>query len=514
MSHENSKGKPKPIAFLFEYSGFLIVGAVAALAWANLDPDRYENGERVYEGTYTHFINFEFKHLFYDPEPEHGDEHHAAGDQGHDDDAHEDGNDHTDAHEPTDGDHAVAADDPASGDEPATGDVAAGGEADGEDASEEPDPADTAESHEEHGHSHPLNIAFFVNDVLMAFFFAIAGKEVWEALLPGGPLSNPRKAATPLLATLGGIIGPAGLYIIAVLIMGQWPELGRGWAIPCATDIAFSYLVARLIFGTGHPAIAFLLLLAIADDAAGLVIIAVAYPSGDLNLIWLLLTVGAIGLAIAFRYMRITNFWWYLLIPGTMSWFSFYMSGIHAALGLVPIIPTLPAATSDLGIFARNEKNEDDTLNAFEHWWKNPVEIFLGLFGLVNAGVVFSSAGYGTAWVLLGLLIGKPLGITLFAWLGQKAFKLEIPGGMTYRHIVTLGMVAGIGFTVALFVSTAAFGNGPREHLDATKMGALLSFGAAILAFVLGRALGIRPESGGGNPDSEDKESEPSTAAT
>ena len=121
----------------------------------------------------------------------------------------------------------------------------------------------------------------------MAFFFAIAGSEVWEALLPGGALSNPKKAATPLLATVGGLAGPAAIYIIGCYALGRG-DITNGWAIPCATDIAFSYLVARFIFGQGHPAIAFLLLLAIADDAAGLVILAIFYPSGKLHLTWLL----------------------------------------------------------------------------------------------------------------------------------------------------------------------------------------------------------------------------------
>ena len=354
------------------------------------------------------------------------------------------------------------------------------------------------EPDEAHGgsHGHGLTLAFIVNDILMALFFAIAAKEVWEALLPGGPLSDPRKAATPLMATLGGIIGPAGLFAIGVLMFSTWGELGSGWAVPCATDIAFSYLVARLIFGAGHPAIAFLLLLAIADDAAGLLILAVFYPTGDLSLWWLLLSVAAVGLGFVFRKLKIQSFWWYLLIPGTMSWVSFYFAGIHPALGLVPIIPAMPHARTDLGIFARKELGRHDTLNEFEHWWKNPVEIILGLFGLVNAGVAFSSVGTGSTLVLVGLIVGKPLGITAFTWIGQKLFKLEIPGGMNYRHVVSLGMVAGIGFTVALFVSTAAFPLSIHSQatLDAVKMGALGSFFAAIVAIVGARMLGIRPE--------------------
>lgn len=335
-----------------------------------------------------------------------------------------------------------------------------------------------------------FNLHFLVNDVLMALFFAIAAKEVWESLLPGGALSNPRKAATPLLATLGGIVAPAGLYLTGAAMTGTMETLARGWAIPCATDIAFSYLVARLIFGNGHPGIAFLLLLAIADDAAGLAILAVAYPQEPLQPEWLLLAAGAVALGLAFRKLRLHSFWWYLLIPGILSWFSFYEAGIHPALALVPIIPTFPHEQTDLGLFARTELGRDDTLNEFENWWSHPVELILGLFGLVNAGVALSSVGTGTWLVLVGLLVGKPLGITLLTWGGEKLLGFEKPRGMDYRHILCVGMVAGIGFTVALFVTTAAFSQ-PGPVQEAAKMGALASFAAAFLAFPTARLLGI-----------------------
>ena len=340
------------------------------------------------------------------------------------------------------------------------------------------------------GH-HGLSVHFVINDILMAFFFAIAGKEVWEALLPGGPLSNMRKAATPLIATLGGMAGPAGLYLLGCYYTETMSELGNGWAVPMATDIAFSYLVARLIFGPGHVAIPFLLLLAIADDAGGLLVLAIFYPQKELVPLWLLATVGAIILGLLMRRLKLQSFWWYLLLPGVLSWVSFFKAGIHPALGLVPIIPTLPHAQTDLGLFAREELGRHDTLNEFEHWWKNPVEIFLGLFGLANAGVVLSSFGTGTGLVLAGLLIGKPVGITLFTWLGMKTLKLELPTGMGFRDLLTVGMVAGIGFTVALFVATAAFKPGDPE-LDPVKMGALGSFAAAFLAIIGARAMGIR----------------------
>jgi NhaA family Na+:H+ antiporter len=138
--------------------------------------------------------------------------------------------------------------------------------------------------------------------------------------------------------------------------------------------------------------------------------------------------------------------------------------------------------------------------------------VILGLFGLVNAGVVFSNVGLGTTLVLVGLLAGKPLGIALFTWFSDKVLKLQIPGGMNYREVVSLGMVAGIGFTVALFVSTAAFQ--PGQVQDEVKMGALGSFFAAFLAFGVARAMGVRPfRSEAKEPKTEEEEDVESEAA-
>jgi NhaA family Na+:H+ antiporter len=352
------------------------------------------------------------------------------------------------------------------------------------------DPADADHADKAHA-KHPINVHFLVNDVLMALFFAIAAKEVWESLLPGGALANPRKAATPLLATVGGVIGPALLYVAGAYGLGRWEELGQGWAVPCATDIAFSYLVARLIFGDAHPAIPFLLLLAIADDGIGLVILAVFYPTQAIQPLWLLLTAAAVAAGFLLRGLGVRNFWVYLVIPGIVSWFSFYKAGIHAALGLVPIIPTMPHAHTDIGFFTEGKRSRHDTLNEFEHWWDQPVELILGLFGLVNAGVAFSNVGAGTVLVMLALVLGKPLGIFLFTWLATTAFGLQMPEGVTYRHIVTLGVVAGIGFTVALFVATTAFQQ-PGPIQDAVKMGALGSFASAVVAFPVAKLLGVR----------------------
>ncbi|QDV38951.1 Na+/H+ antiporter NhaA [Tautonia plasticadhaerens] len=336
-----------------------------------------------------------------------------------------------------------------------------------------------------------LNLHFLVNDVFMAVFFGMAAKEVWEALLPGGPLSDPRRAATPLMATLGGVAMPAAVYLVGAATLGRMEDLGRGWAVPCATDIAFSYLLARLIFGPGHPAIAFLLLLAIADDAAGLAILAVFYPEEAVAPAWFLLSAAAVGLGLLMKARRVRSFWWYLLGPGVLCWWSFHEAGIHPALGLVPIIPTMPHLPDDRGLFAHSDPRRRSTLDRFGHWWGRPAELILGLFGLVNAGVPLGSVGTATWLVLLGLVVGKPLGITLFTAVGEAAFGLKRPEGMGYRHVLVMGIVAGIGFTVALFVSTAAFPE-PGPLQDSAKMGALGSFLSAAIALPVARVLRIR----------------------
>lgn len=341
-----------------------------------------------------------------------------------------------------------------------------------------------------HGDHRVIDVHYLINDMGMAFFFAIAGKEVWEAFLPRGALSDPRKAATPLIATAGGVVVPAGLYVLGTLLLGQWDELGRGWAIPCATDIAFSYMVARLIFGAGHPAIAFLLLLAIADDAVGLLIIAVAYPQQPIEPLWLLLPVAGVAIGLGLRRLRVHNFWPYLLGAGTLSWLGFALSGIHPALGLLPIIPVMPHAHVDTGLFDWSRLERDDTLSSFELWWKNPVEIVLALFGVVNAGVLLSAVGPATWLVLIGLLVGKPLGIWGAGMLASRVLKFGLPDGMDERDLFVVGCAGAIGFTVALFVSTAAFPKG--AVLDAAKMGALGSFLAAAITWAAASVLRVR----------------------
>jgi len=332
--------------------------------------------------------------------------------------------------------------------------------------------------------AHPLH--FWINDVGMVFFFALAAKEVFEATLPGGPLASPRRAAAPLAAAVGGMIAPALIYLALVTMRGP-ASLMRGWAIPCATDIAFSAMVARVIFPAGHPAIPFLLLLAIADDALGLVILAVFYPSGVLSLGALAAYMtAALLVAVWLRRRRTESFWAYVLGPGTLSWAALYFGGFHPALALVPVIPFMPHSRRDLGLFDSREEYRPDTLNRFEHWWAVPVQFVLLLFGFANAGVPFERIGAGTYFVLVGLLAGKPIGILLFSSLARFA-GAGLPSTLRTGDLLVVGVAASIGFTVALFFATAAFPNGPA--LAETKMGALLSFLAAPLALGISRAV-------------------------
>lgn len=334
--------------------------------------------------------------------------------------------------------------------------------------------------------THPLH--FFVNDIAMAFFFGLATKEIIEATAPGGALHSLRRAAVPVVAAVGGMAGPALLYVTMAAIVER-PDIVRGWAIPCATDIAFSYLVARVVFRQSSPAIPFLLLLAIADDALGLILLAAFYPSAPVEPLYFAGLVGiACSVALVLRARRTLTFWPYVLGAGGLSWWGFYLGGLHPALALVPVLPFVPHAKRDPGLLVEPVPRLHDPLTEFEHWWKVPVEFILFFFALTNAGVPVASVGLVT-WIVLGSLVaGKPLGIATATWLAERA-GLQRPAGLRWPDLWVVGVMAGIGFTVALFFTTAAFE--PGVTLDQAKLGALLSVSAGALAIGAARALGV-----------------------
>ncbi len=354
---------------------------------------------------------------------------------------------------------------------------------------------------------HYLTLHFLINDIFMVLFFGIAAKEITESVLPGGALNPPSKAVNPLLGTIGGVVGPVGAFFALNYFMGE-PMWNKGWGIPTATDIALAWLVARFVFGQGHPAVSFLLLLAVADDAIGLGIIAFGYPDPTnptewANTIWILP-----GMAIAWslRRLGVKKWWPYILFGGMLSWWGLKSAHLHPALALVPIVPFLPAAPRDLGMYAeeadyeeREEKgHEHSTLENFEHDLKALVDFGLFFFAFANAGVGFSTMNNLTWVVFLSLLLGKIVGITGLSWIGTK-LGAPLPVGMKTKHLFVASIIAGIGLTVALFVAGQAF-LGPGEvlaqNMAASKMGALFSGGICLIAIVAGYLLKVKGNNG------------------
>ena len=325
----------------------------------------------------------------------------------------------------------------------------------------------------------------------MAFFFGIAAKEITEACLPGGSLSPLRRAVNPLLGTLGGVLGPIAVYKAMVLFLGA-PEIARGWAIPTATDIALAWLVARAAFGARHPAVSYLLLLAVADDGIGLAILAVFYPdpTAPVQPAWLVLVVGAMGLAWALKRRRVVSPWPYVLLAGALSWVGLSLSHLHPALALVFVVPFMPHAGRDEGLFVAQTTAAavTDTMGRFERAFKLPVDFGMFGFGVVNAGVAFGALGPATWAVFTALLVGKTLGVTLFA-LGAVRIGFALPDGLSARVLPLVGVTAALGLTVSLFVAGAAFTDGAL--LASAKMGALLSVVAGPIVFVGARLLRV-----------------------
>lgn len=342
-------------------------------------------------------------------------------------------------------------------------------------------------------HNHflgPLSFHFITNEIFMVFFFGIAAVEITQAIMPGGDLHPVGKAVNPLMATVGGVIGPALVYLTLNHFIGS-EELRRGWGIPTATDIAFAWLTARMIFGKNHPAISFLLLLAIADDGIGLVIIAIFYPDPLLSVepAWLLLTIAGMIAAYILRKASVRSYWPYLLVAGSLSWLGLFNAHLHPALALVFVVPFMPHARAERKHMFEEDIADRSTISQFEHEWKVIVDFGLFMFGLANAGVEFSQAGTATWLVLSALIIGKALGI--FS-LGLLAVKLgfPLPRKVKGRELLVIGIIAGFGFTVALFVAGEAFVD--PVHRAAAKMGAMMSSGAALAAYLAARLLNIR----------------------
>ena len=362
------------------------------------------------------------------------------------------------------------------------------------------------------------DLTHWVNDGLMAVFFLVVGLEIKREILVG-ELSSPRRAALPLAAAIGGAVLPALIYVF----INSGTEGVSGWGIPMATDIAFALGVLALLGRRAPLGLKiFLTALAIVDDILAVLVIALFYTS---DVSWGALGVGAVFLAalIAANLGGVGKPLPYALL-GIGLWLCFLQSGVHATIAGVLLAITVPARSFiDTGGFLRrsrdlldrfeqagergedpvlaneerqgvlhalNKVNEDvePPLQELEHTL-HPWVVFaiMPLFALANAGVVLGEDFTSTllnpvsVGIIIGLLLGKQLGITLFAWLAVKSGISEMPQGVTWLHIYGASWLAGIGFTMSLFISDLAFAESPL--LDVAKVGILT---ASLIAGVAG----------------------------
>lgn len=408
---------------------------------------------------------------------------------------------------------------------------------------------------------HGVSMHFLVKDIFMCFFFGLAIKEVTEALLPGGSLSPIRRATNPLMATLGGVVGPVATYVIFTVIFYEtglfdgmlcevdtgggedhrrlagnstyndthatheeaYRDCGladfiNGWGVPTATDISLAWMFAILVFGAGHPAINYLLLLAIADDALGMAIIAIAYPDPihPVEPVWFTLVLAGTIVAALLRFVGVKYWSPYVFVAGPISWLGLIKAQVHPALALVCIVPFMPAthehgkhdhddelhAKSEvrlIGSFIPRAKSEilqraaqeflarrGAPLHAFEHHCKLLVDFGMFFFGVANAGVKVDGMGTLTGATTIALILGKTLGIVFFAMVAH-ALGFLLPVGLTVVDLFAMSSLGGVGLTVALFVSNEAFTD--KGLQSQAKMGAVFSVASALLAFSI-KAIG------------------------
>ncbi|MFJ5331971.1 Na+/H+ antiporter NhaA [Pectobacterium versatile] len=318
------------------------------------------------------------------------------------------------------------------------------------------------------------NLLLWINDGLMAIFFLLIGLEVKRELVEG-TLASRQQAMLPLAAAVGGMIFPALLF----LLFNANDEVTRaGWAIPAATDIAFAIGVLTLL-GKRVPAglKVFLLALAIIDDLGAILIIALFYTQ---QIFWPAL--GGAVLAIAtLAYMnrqQVGKTSAYLLV-GIVLWVCILKCGVHATLAGVIVGFFIPLRTSN---------GESSPATTLEHGLQTWVAfLIIPLFAFANAGIVlqgivleklFSPLSLGIA---AGLLIGKPLGITLFSWLTIRLGYARLPAGVCFSQIVAVSVLCGIGFTMSIFITLLAFSDGDAELITYAKLGILLASGLAAL---------------------------------
>jgi Na+:H+ antiporter, NhaA family len=352
------------------------------------------------------------------------------------------------------------------------------------------------------------DLRHWINDGLMTVFFFVVGLEIKRELV-AGELRGWRRAALPATAALGGMAAPALIYVA----FNAGTDNLSGWGIPMATDIAFAVGVLALVARQAPSSLKTLLLsIAIVDDIGAIVVIALFYTA-QIHLVWLLIAVALTGVVVAMKRLQI---WWTPLyaVVGTALWFATLESGVHAtiagvALGL--ITPALPAdpeggrdAAEEADRMARdrdpatirhiNRQSQElvsvaERLEHLLHPWTS--YLIIPIFAVANAGVRLVGTDMADAvtspvvlGVAMGLVIGKLVGVSGASWLSVRLGFGELPEGLGWMHVMGCGAVAGIGFTVALFISNLAFEGGGA--LQKAKLGILVG---SALAAVVGAAI-------------------------
>lgn len=365
-----------------------------------------------------------------------------------------------------------------------------------------------------HG-GHPLTLMSFINDALMTVFFFVVGLEIKREILVG-ELSSIRKALLPIVAACGGMIVPVLIYFY--ITKGTPAEVGL--AIPMATDIAFSLGVLNL-FGSRVPLSLkiFLTAFAVVDDIGGIFVIALCYSS-HLDTTFILYSLLVLAFLLMFNAMKVNSKWPYI-IAGLVMWYCFMQSGIHATISGVVVAFTIPAVPRvKIGNYISNihdcvdmipESDKEciilshDQIHALNNIKSvsdkviSPLQsledslspfvsnFIMPLFAFANAGVVLTASHGGIeigqiTWaVLLGLVVGKFVGIYLFTWLVVKTGFASLGHGMTWKNITGICVLGGIGFTVSLFIANLSFVDN-SQLLNEAKMGVL--FGTILAGFL------------------------------
>jgi NhaA family Na+:H+ antiporter len=329
-------------------------------------------------------------------------------------------------------------------------------------------------------------LAFPVNEIGMMLFLAVLTKEVVEATLPHGDLHPWRRAALPIAAAAGGALVPIAMYIAILKQIGE-PMLVHAWMVTLAIDVGACYVLGGIIFRR-HPALPFLLLVALATDALGLALLATLEPAAPaLVFVGLATAVAGVVIALAMRRRRVRSFWPYVIVPGALCWYGFFLSGIHPALALVPVVPFMPHARRDAGLFV-DPPSASDALTRFERWSVLPIQGVLFLFGLANAGVPMHGLEAGVWAMPAATLIGRPIGIFAGAEIAVAAGLHRHPR-VGRKELIVIGCTAAVGLTVALFFATVVLPLGPL--LVQLETSALLTAVGAAVAVVMAWSLGV-----------------------